>query len=144
MPTSLLKFKQKGFWIHNAVAEVWLCFLARAVRSETHIPAWLQRMAEEIELALDAGWIDGVTSSVFDAHLESTERVDFFLPLLSSVKEEILAKACEQQTVSIDKFEASSVFLIPEILMVDMLFSRPEEISEPWKVFTLQDGWRVA
>jgi hypothetical protein len=144
MSTSLLKFKQKGFWIHNAVAEVWFCFLVRAVRSEASAPPWLQGMAEELELALKANWIDGVTSSVFDSYLDSTEKVELVLPLLSSTREKILAEASEQQTVSIDRFDASSVFLIPEILMMDTLFSRPEEISEPWKVFTLRDGWRVA
>lgn len=144
MSTSLLKFKQKGFWIHNAVAEVWLCFLVRAVRSETHAPSWLQGMAEEIELALEANWIDGVISNVFDTNVESKERLELFSRLLIPMNAEILAKASEHQTVSIDKFGASSAFLIPEILMVDTLFFRPEEITEPWKVFTLRDGWRAA
>jgi hypothetical protein len=139
-----VKFKQKGVWVHNAVAEVWLCFLVREIRSEAHAPLWLQGMAEEIELALEAGWIDGVISSVFDAHLESVDKVELFLPRLSSAKDEILAQASKQQAVNIDKFDASSAFVIPETLMLERLFAHPEEISEPWKVFTLRDGWRIA
>jgi hypothetical protein len=144
MSTSLLRFRKKGFWVHNAVAEVWLCFLVHAVRSDADAPAWLQEMAKEIELALAAGWIDGVTSGAFDAHLDSTEKVGLFLTLLSSTNERILTETSPSQTVSIDKFGASSVFLAAEIQMVDTLFFRPDEMSESWKVFTLHDDWRVA
>jgi hypothetical protein len=139
-----MKFKQKAFWIHNAVAEVWFCLLVVALRSEANSPAWLYAMTEELEQALEADWIDGVTSSIFDTHLVSTDRVKLFLPRARSTTEELLLKASENRSVSIGRFNASSSFLIPEMQMVNTLLFRPEEVSEPWKVFTLRDGWRVA
>ena len=143
MSTSLLTYKKKSFWIHNAVAEVWVSYFLRAIRSGSH-PYWLHGMVDEIEPALEAGWVEGVIANAFDSHIKSKDQLEQFVPIMKLVNEKILQQTNISPIVSIDKFDASSAFLAPEILMIETLFLRPEQILEPWKVFTLNEGWRVA
>lgn len=139
-----MTFKGKSFWIHNAIAEVWFCSFARVANRVTEIPGWLELMLDEIRPALEHSWIDGIAMRVFDEHINSPQRMEDFLPLLAATNAELLAMAGAQRLVSVEKFDAASEFLIPETQMIEVLFRQPEKLSEPWKIFTIPDGWRVA
>jgi len=101
-------------------------------------------MGDEIEPALEAGWIEGIVANVFDTHIKSENQIEQFVLTMKSVNEKILRQTTISPKVSINGCDASSAFLTPEMLMMETLFLRPEEVSEPWKVFTLNKGWRVA
>jgi hypothetical protein len=144
MATSLMTFIGKSFWIHNAVAEVWFSSFVRTANRVTEIPVWLQLMLNEITPALEHNWVDGIAMHVFDDHIDSPQRVEDFLSLLLTTNAELLKVAGVQRIVSVDKFDAASEFLIPEIQMIEVLFRQPEQLHEPWKIFTVPDGWRIA
>jgi hypothetical protein len=144
MGTSLMRFCSKAFWVRNAIAEVWFYSFVQTAQAEPVMPTWLQKMVDDIVPALDAAWIDGVVMSAFDDHLTSPERLEVFLPLMMKTNAALLSKASTSRVVSVGKFDAASEFLIPEIQMIETLFLRPEDISEPWKTFTVPHGWRVA
>lgn len=139
-----MTFKGKSFWIHNAVAEVWFSSLVRTASRATEISGWLQLMLDEIRPALEHSWVDGIVMRVFDDHISSPQRVEYFLPFLLATNTELLEAAKVQRIVSVDKFDAVSEFLIPEVQMIEVMFRQPEEMSEPWKIFTVPDGWRIA
>jgi hypothetical protein len=144
MSSSLLTYRKKSFWVHNAIAEVWFYSFVQTALAEPAIPAWLRGMVDDISPALDAAWIDGVAMNAFDDHLTSSERLEFFLPLMMKINTALLSKASTGRVVSVDKFDAASEFLLPEIQMIEALFLRPESIHEPWKIFTVPHGWCVA
>lgn len=139
-----MTFQGKSFWIHNAVAEVWFSSFVRTASRATEIPAWLQHMLNEIRPALEHSWVDGIAMRVFDDHISSPQRVEYFLPFLLATNAELLEAAKVQRIVSVDKFDAASEFLTPDIQMIEVMFRQPEEMSEPWKIFTIPDGWRIA
>lgn len=144
MASSQMNFQGKSFWIHNAVAEVWFAWFVRTTKGEPHMAAWLQAMVDDINVALGAPWVDGIVMTAFDTHLTSPERLDAFVSLMKKTNEELLAKAQTSRVVSIDRFDAASEFLVPEVQMLETLFLDSQEISEPWKIFVIGKGWVAA
>ena len=78
MSTSLMNFRGKSFWIHNAVAEVWFSCLIDNPEIKNSHQIWVNKISHEIEMALDAQWVDGIVMGLFDLHLNASKRVDFF------------------------------------------------------------------
>lgn len=144
MATSLMKFKGKAFWIRNAVAEVWFCALLTAIKEEKIIPEWVAKMLDEINLALQHAWVDGIVMNAFDTHLNTQEKIDWVMPIALQTNMRLLSEAKTLQVVSIEKFDAASEVLIPEIQMIETLLLRPDEISAPWKSYVLPGGWCIA
>lgn len=101
-------------------------------------------MLDEIRPALEHSWVDGIVMRVFDDHINSPHRMEEFLPLLLSSNAELLKVAKVRRKVGVDKFDAVREFLIPEVQMIETMFRQPDELSEPWKIFTVPDGWRIA
>ena len=144
MASSQMNFQGKSFWIHNAVAEVWFAGFAQMTRTEQHVKPWLHAMIDEINAALSASWVDGIVMTIFDANLTSPDRIDDFISLMKKTNRELLMKAQASHVVSIDRFDAGTEFLVPEIEMLEALFLHPQEISEPWKIFAVGKGWVAA
>lgn len=63
---------------------------------------------------------------------------------MKATNRKLLAKAETSPVVSIDGFDAASEFFVPEVEMLEALFLRPQDISEPWKIFVIGKGWIAA
>ncbi|MDM0039165.1 hypothetical protein QTH89_22205 [Variovorax sp. J22G21] len=144
MPSSLMTFRGKSFWMHNAVAEVWFAAFTREVVGEKGAPEWIQSMLDDVAPALEHGWVDGIVMSAFDEHLTSNQRLEAFLPRMARTNSYLRSAAVLGDVVVVGRFCVSKEFLLPQIERLEDLFLRPQVLSEPWEIFTAPAGWRAA
>lgn len=144
MSTSFARFSGKGFWMHNAVAELWLKAMIEVAESKINTEAWLAEFKCDVEDALSANWIDGIMSSSFDKYLDKSSRLSFFIEMMADANEILIGLAESSDVVEIDGCSAHRDFLIPEIEKLMDLFVCKERISSPPEVFIKNVGWRVA
>lgn len=143
MSTSLLKFNESGFWIHNSVAELWFsvfCEQAACFKDKK----WVSDFLNEINLALDAGWIDGIAMAIFDKYLFSQARHHIFLNIVNDTNNFLINQASIDDVISHGRFSASKSFLIPELNMIHNLFFASNEVPDLPHVFVLDQGWVIA
>ena len=144
MATSIVGFRERKFWIHNAVAEVWFSSFAEHVALRTRPESWLLSLRKDVTEALMARWIDGVTMTTFDSYLIDDARIAVFSTVLLAVNQHLSAEADRASTVCVGEFCASRDFLRPEISMLANLFLSPDQVLAPPHVFVRDKGWCVA
>ena len=144
LPSSLMTFRGKSFWIHNSVAEVWFAAFMREVASEAGTSEWNQSMLDDLAPALEHGWVDGILMGAFDKHLTSDQRLEAFLPRMARTNSYLRSAAVPGDVVVVGRFCASKDYLLPQIERLQDLFLRPQVLSEPWEIFTVPGGWRAA
>jgi hypothetical protein len=143
MSSVILKFQQRGAWIHGAVAEIWVAELICALEAIRCEKSSLSDLLVDLESALESNWLVGVLIGGFDEHLKTAELRSRFLDYLATAHHELMRLPANDRGVVCRLDRVVSIdFLMPELQMIDDLFRHPERVPEPPAAFSLDKGWR--
>ncbi|WP_243373853.1 hypothetical protein [Microvirga solisilvae] len=126
MATSLLQFRGKGVWLHNAVAEVWLCVLKERLQKHASSGGLTEKLEEEIGEALDHQWIDGILASGIDEHIKCDSQLNEFIQIHNDVVHILKHLGANTRIVSVGPFCAATEYLVREVEMITQLFANSE------------------
>ncbi|WP_343642564.1 hypothetical protein [Roseateles sp.] len=142
MSTSLFRFGGRAFWIHGGVAEIWFSAFADEVQLNFDDVVWLGEISSKIEEALRHAWVTAVVD-IFD---EYANLINFstLKSIVVAVNARLVLLAEADEVVKANSFQAARSFLLPEIEMLSFIFFSPEKVAAPPRVFTLDEGWKVA
>ena len=143
MSSTLIQYRGKGFWMHNAVAEVWLCALCQQIRNGDVREKWIIDLSDKINAALNAKWIAGVLQSDLNSTLVD-DRLASVSNIFLEIEDRLFSLAKNNSIVKMSIYAASSEFLTPELEMLRTLFFETSLISTPPHIFTLNKGWVIA
>lgn len=144
MPSTLVKYESREFWMHNAVGEVWLCSLKEKMCPDSTPDELLNQFSSEIDTALSAGWVTGPLQHDSDSLLSEPGRKHQFILVLNEVLEELLTAAKSSPIVRISSYAAAAEFLVPELNMLRKHFTEPSSVPSPAHIYVLGKGWVVA
>lgn len=144
MSTSLFVFHDKKFWIHNAVAEVWLSAFVQELILDRSLMQSEKSFVNDITESLDAQWLDGILMSGFETHINDEKKMAAFLPIIQKTNDKLLEQSKSGKTVQVGNSAASTDFLVPEITMLENLFFEREKVPSPPHIFKAGQGWVVA
>lgn len=80
MGTSLVEFRDDGFWVRDGQLEVWLYLLVRQIEALSDPPPWLRDVHDDWQLQATAGF-HGFVSAHLDDIITSDDRGDLILAL---------------------------------------------------------------
>jgi hypothetical protein len=144
MSSTLIKNNDSSFWIHNAVAEVWLIALAKQIAGSQYDSKWLVDFAAEINEALAAGWVVGPLQYDFASALRDPKQIEIFKEIFEAVEVQLRDLATTDSVIKIDNYCASSEFMVRELEMLGNLFFAPSLVPSPPHIYTSEKGWKVA
>ena len=147
MSTEIAKYKDKDFWIHNGIAELWFDVLSKIVLKDTQIE-WLQAYKKNIDDMLECRYFTGLVQ--FDFDINSTEKegtfrsliieVDYYLKqqmILSEDKKVLRLKIDQDQ----EEYRIRTDMLIPELQRLNDLFFNPAAITVSGQQCAGSEGW---
>lgn len=147
MSTEIAIYKDKSFWIHNGIAELWFEVLSEIVLRETQIE-WLQAYKKEIDDMRKYRYFTGLVQ--FDSTIDSIEKESMFRKLVIEVdyylkKQMILSEDKEVLRLTIDKEQEEhripTDILVPELQRLNDLFFDPAAITVNEQQCAGSDGW---
>lgn len=142
MATVLLKYQERGFWMHTGCAEVVFEAVRRLLCDADMADQRLLPLQDKLVEALHHRWIDGVAGTFLDAYLGMTGQAA--ASLLDRVEMALAAARCENGIVALGEFSAASDFLFPELQRLRVLIAAPNELAELPEIYAPGLGWRTA
>lgn len=128
MGSSLFRFRGRGKWVSNGLAEFWYRILLCRPAFKNCREEWLANFVKEVNNAIETGWMDGIIMTAFDKYLTDEIRIEFIQKEILELNGKLRDMAHTNDIVSCGNDQATSTYLLDFIDMVDDFFINPEKV----------------